>query len=268
MKVNPKLYAVADEVTPFETQLIDTDKEEGLNRKVELYLMDQFEGIKEEFVMRKGQFAVWSSTDNVNYRLFLENGYYDRVSPLYSQEVNKIWLDFYDTTDGISRKFSNYFVYPVMGVAIAACIASIFLSKYIQPYGSWIIIGVLAALFIAMIFVNMKIKKVVLNENTKARQLIIDHFGGNKFDELIELQKTYMDEYFENLYPKDETEENNSEAPAENTEANAEVEAIQNNEEVKNDDSVEKIESEEDKKEEIVSENVATEEVVESNDTK
>ena len=238
MKVNPKLYDVANDVTPFETQLIDTDKEEGLNRKVELYLMDQFEGIKEEFVMKKGQFAVWSSADNINYRLFLENGYYDRVSPLYSKEVNKIWLDFYDKTDAISRKFSNYFVYPVMGVAIAACIASIFLSKYIQPYGSWIIIGVLALLFIAMIFVNMKIKKVVLNENTKARQLIVDHFGGNKFDELIELQKSYMDEYYENLYPKDE-EENASNEDNKEAEALPEVkeEAKEATEEVKADEA-------------------------------
>ncbi len=213
MKINPKLYSVADEVTPLETQ-------ECGDRKVEIYLMDSFEGIKEEFVMKKGQFAVWSSMDSVNYRVFLEDGYYNRVKDLYTQPVNKIWLDFYDTTDAISRKFSNYFIYPLMGIAVVSCIVSIFLSKYMPSFVSWIIIGVLAVMFIAMIFVNMKIKKVILNENTKARQQIIDHFGGNRFDELIEMQKTYMDEYFENLYPEDKEEaEEKAEATAAPTEA-------------------------------------------------
>ena len=213
MRVNPKLYPVADEVTPFETQQWE-------NRKVEIYMMDSFEGIKEEFVNRKGQFAVWSSMDGENYRLFLEDGYYEEVKELYSEPVNRIWLEFYDTTDSISRKFSNYFIYPLMGVAIVACVLSVVLSGIMPSFVSWIIIGVLAAMFVAMIFVNMKVKKVVLNENTKARQKIIDHFGGNRFDELIEMQKSYMDDYFRKLNPED------NEVEAEN-EATEEIEAVE-----------------------------------------
>lgn len=244
MRVNPKLYPVADEVTPYETQTWE-------NRKVEIYLMDSFEGIKEEFVIKKGQFAVWSSMDGENYRLFLENGYFERVKELYTEPVNKIWLDFYDTTDGISRKFSNFFIYPLMGVAVIACVLSIFLSQYMPSFVSWIIIGVLAAMFVAMIFVNMKVKKVVLNENTKARQKIIDHFGGNRFDELIEMQKAYMDEYFENLYPEDkeESEENNEaaeiEAPKEEAEAVEEVKEENTSDEAKEESAEAAVETEE-----------------------
>ena len=216
MRINPKLYNVADEVTPYETQEFD-------DKKVELYMMDSFEGIKEEFVIKKGQFAVWSSADGTNYRVFLENGYYDAVKDLYSQRVNQIWVDFYDKTDSISNKFSRFFVYPLMGVAIVACILSIVLQKQIGPIGSWIIIGVLAAMFIAMIFVNMKIKKVIVKENAKSRQLIVDHLGENRFDELIELQKSYMDQYFQNLYPED----------AENKEAEEENSAEEANEKIK-----------------------------------
>ena len=221
MKINPKLFAVADEVEPIEVQEFD-------ERKIEIYSMDQFEGIKEEFVMRKGQFAVWSSVDGVNYRLFLEDGYHKRVAELYSTQVNRTWVNFYDITDGISKKFSNYFVYPLMGVAVVACVLSIFLSKYMPSWTSWVIIGVLAVMFIAMIFVNMKIKKVVLNENTKARQEIIDYLGEGKFDALIEAQKSYMDEYYENLYPKNEEE--TSEETVETAEENKEEEAPAQNE--------------------------------------
>ena len=105
-----------------------------------------------------------------------------------------------------------------MGVAVLACVLSIFLNQYMPSWASWVIIGVLAVMFVAMIFVNMKIKKVVLKENTKARQEIIDYLGEAKFDALIEAQKSYMDEYFENLYPKAEDEENT------NVEENAAVE--------------------------------------------
>ncbi len=221
MKINPKLFAVADGLEPIEVQEFD-------ERKIEIYSMDQFEGIKEEFVMKKGQFAVWSSVDGVNYRLFLEDGYQKRVAELYSAKVNRTWVNFYDTTDAISKKFSNYFVYPLMGIAVLACVLSIFLSKYMPSWTSWVIIGVLAVMFIAMIFVNMRIKKVVLNENTKARQEIIDYLGESKFDALIEAQKSYMDEYYENLYPKNEEDADNQ--AVENTEENKEVaEATENN---------------------------------------
>ena len=245
MRINAKLYPVADEVTPYETQTFD-------NKKVELFMMSSFEGIKEEFVIKKGQFAVWSSMDGLNYRLFLEDGYYDTVKELYSQTVNKIWLDFYDRTDAISGKFSKFFVYPLMAIAIAACVLSIVLQKQIGAIGSWIIIGVLALMFVAMIFVNMKIKKVIVNENAKSRQLIVDYFGGNRFDELIELQKSYMDEYFNKLNPVEE--ENTDSENAENTEntENVEVEEAATTEE-------NKAEEAEDKKEDTITEEETSE---------
>lgn len=237
MKINPKLFAVADGIEPIEVQEFD-------ERKIEIYSMDQFEGIKEEFVMKKGQFAVWSSVDGFNYRLFLEDGYKKKVGELYDPKVNRTWVNFYDTTDAISKKFSNYFVYPLMGVAVLVCILSIFLSQYMPSWASWVIIGVLAVMFIVMIFVNMKIKKVVLKENTKARQEIIDYLGENKFDELIEAQKSYMDEYYENLYPKDE------EAPVDET-------TDANNEEIK------EIEESEETKQEAVAEDTKEPEAIE-----
>ena len=238
MKINPKLFMVADGIEPIEVQEFD-------ERKIEIYSMEQFEGIKEEFVMKKGQFAVWSSVDGVNYRLFLEEGYRKEVSELYSEKVNRTWVNFYDTTDRISKKFSNYFVYPLMGVAVLACVLSIFLNQYMPSWASWVIIGVLAVMFVLMIFVNMKIKKVVLKENTKARQEIIDYLGENKFDALIEAQKSYMDKYYENLYPDDE------EAEAENVEAPA-------------NEITDKPEAEAEQKEDVVEENVAEENATEN----
>lgn len=196
MRINPKLYEVANEVTPSSVQEFD-------GRKVELYLMGDFNGIKEEFVIGKGQFAVWASVDGVNYRLFLEDGYYNEIKDLYSLPINKIWVEFWDKTDAISKKFSRYFIYPMMALAVIMCIVSLALSSFLGDWGTYIIIGALVVMFIAMIFVNYKTKKAIMNENVKSRDLIIKHFGEKKFDSLIDKQKEYMDTFFDNLYPED-----------------------------------------------------------------
>ena len=222
MKINPKLYEVANTVTPVDTQDI------GNGNKIEVYTMDQFTGIREEFVNNKGEFAVWSSIDGINYRIFLEDGYYEAVKDLYSQPVNKIWVEFWNKTDNISKKFSRFFIYPLMGVAIVLAVLAIVLSN--MPVFQYVVIGVLVLLFIAMIVVNFRTKKIITNESIKSRQLIIDLFGQDKFDNLTDTQKSYMDAYMDNLYgPIDENvEDEESKENVENNEENKEENVVEN----------------------------------------
>lgn len=195
MRINPKLFAVANEVTPVETQEFD-------NRKVELFYMDDFDGVKEEFI-NKGQFATWASEDGVNYRLFIEKGYYEAVGELYTLPINKIWVEFWDKTDVISKKFTRYVMIPIMIVSILVCFGSFLIPGNI---GQYIAIGVLVVAFIAMLFCNSKTKKAIMKENINSRDLIIQQLGQDRFDKLLDKQKEYMDEYYQNLYPEDEEE--------------------------------------------------------------
>lgn len=269
MRINPKLYAVAEGKTPVEVQEFD-------DRKIEVFLMDDLEGVKDEYVLGKGQFAVWSSVDGTNYRLYIENGYYQEVTPLYSQPVNKVWIEFWDVTDGISKKFSRFIIYPLMIIAVVLCVLSLVLQQYMGNWGSWVIIGVLILLFIIMIVSNSVTKKKIGEENIKSRQKIVEFFGQDEFNALIDKQKAYMDSYFENLYPQEEAtealaEEENADAKAldenvevaeEATEEAAEDEVVEEKAEEVKEDAVEAEEAKEEKVEEkeavVEEEKVAT----------
>lgn len=202
MRINPKLFAVANDVTPIETQEFD-------GRKVELFYMDDFDGVKEEFI-NKGQFATWASEDGVNYRLFIEKGYYEAVGELYAQPVNKIWVEFWDKTDVISKKFTRYVMIPIMIVSILVCIGSMWMGNV----GQYVAIAILVVAFIAMLFCNSRTKKAIVKENISSRDLIIQHLGQERFDKLLDKQKEYMDEYYQKLYPEDEEENTEEEAEA------------------------------------------------------
>lgn len=202
MRINPKLYAVAEGVTPIEVQSFD-------DRKVELYYMDDFDGVKEDFI-NKGQFAAWSSEDGVNYRVFIEKGYYEAVGELYSEPINKIWVEFWDKTEQISNKLSKKVMIPIMVISVIVCIGSMWLGNV----GQYIAIGILVVAFIVMLVVNSKTKKAIVAENIKSRDLIVKHLGQNRFDALLDAQKNYMDEYYQNLYPEDDEEETDNEVEA------------------------------------------------------
>jgi len=202
MRINPKLYSVAEGVTPIEVQSFD-------DRKVELFYMDDFEGVKEDFI-NKGQFAAWASEDGVNYRVFIEKGYYEAVGELYSEPINKIWVEFWDKTEQISNKLSKRVMIPIMVLSVIVCIGSMWLGNV----GQYIAIGILVVAFIVMLVINSKTKKAIVAENIKSRDLIVKHLGQNRFDALLDAQKNYMDEYYQNLYPEDEQEAEENETDA------------------------------------------------------
>ena len=219
MKVNVKLYNIVTEQLPLETQNID-------GRVVEIYRMDDFEKVKDEFI-RQGRFAVWSSVDGSNYRIFIESGYYDEFKELYSTAINKIWVDFWDACEKYSRDATFKITIPTTGVALAGCLlASVLPGLKGTDLGSYLSIGLVIVAFIVMMFSNSKAKRKIAEENVKSVDLIKKEIGEKRFEQLIEARKDYTDRYFAALYPEDEIEETESEEVAE-TEFVEEAEVIE-----------------------------------------
>lgn len=211
MRINPKMYFVPGEDQPFEVQEFD-------NRKIELFYMDDYEQILREQI-NKGKLAVWSSSDGVNYRLFLEKGFYETVKELYTPKINKIWVDFWDTSEKIQRKLTNLGLLPIGGVSIIVCVVCSMLGTDI---GNTISFIALIVAFLAMLIVNKTIKSKIYVANKESRDLIVKELGETKFDGLLDAQKEYIDAYYDALYQDDEevveTEEITTESNEEKSE--------------------------------------------------
>lgn len=201
MRINPKLYAAPTDEQPLDTQEFD-------ERKIEIYNMNNFPAVKEEFI-NKGRFAAWSSEDGKNYRVFIEEGYYNELQDLYTPAINKIWVDFWDTCESISRKSSYRVILPVTILAIAGCFGASFLPKEVSLY---VMIAVVVVAFGVMLFTNRFSKKKIYDANVASVEKIKEALNGeDKFNELMDKQKNYMDSYYAALYPEDEEDKEESE---------------------------------------------------------
>ena len=210
MKLNVKLYNVADETQPLEVQELE-------GRKIEIFNLNDFPQAKDEFI-NQGKFFVWSSVDGVNYRVFIEPGYYEVSKPLFTPYVNKIWTDFWDTCEAATRKTTYRVIIPVSAVALIGCIASSFIPS---PISTYISIALVIIAFICMVVSNRFTRKKINEANVTSVDLIKKEMGPKKFDEVLEARKNYMDAYYDSLYPEEDDEKDDvveeSAAPVEET---------------------------------------------------
>ncbi len=196
LKVNPRLYDISDP-----EKMIERQELEG--KTVELYTLNDYPDLLEEFTA-KGKFAVWSSYDGENYRIFIEEGYYAKLKALYSKPINKIWLDFWDECEKISKK-NNTVIIGIVGLVVLFLMVSEILLKNYRNVTNIVFIIFAALCVIGMIAFGKLSKQKIKMENAKSIDMIKKNLGDNKFENLLKAQRTYIDEYFQ--YEDEETED-------------------------------------------------------------
>ncbi len=184
MKINQRIFDYADPEKVME-------KQEFEKHSVEIYKLNDYPDIMTEFT-NKGKFAVWSSINGNDYHLYVEEGYYNKVTDLYTQKVNGIWLDFWDKCEKISNKF-RWVVFPL---TLLVVIAVFLISRFVPSISTYIIIGLAVVFFAAVLIYRRFANKAFTDANRESVQLIKDYLGEKKFEKLLENQRNYLDEFF------------------------------------------------------------------------
>lgn len=209
MKINKRIYSQIQS-EPFDVQQLAN------GGKIELHSLNSNEELY-NYYAPNAKFAVWSSEDGKNYRLLLEDGYYERMRELYTTRVNQTWTNFWDEVEKGRRKVMLSIFLPSVIIAfLAATLLMVFAKKLAElPNGNvwqYVIIGlILVGFIVTNVLTNKKIDKLIRIANDKALNDIKTVVGFKHFDELMEDQQAYYNEFFK----IEEDEEEQAEEPVE-----------------------------------------------------
>ena len=195
MKLNYKVYRQLTN-EPFLTQEID-------GKVIEFHYMNDTPFLFQ--YASRGRFAIWTS-DGMNYKVLIEQKYYEALEDFYKPEINKIWLGFLEGVSGLSKKINMLFIIPTLVLYVVIAGLATFLFK---EYTLQILLGMIVLVVISNMFQGRLVNKKVREENLKAQDLIRSQMGNENFDSLIKAQEDHYQEYFkfseENNVSQDET---------------------------------------------------------------
>lgn len=201
MRINERVFErLNGEAFEVQELAIKKPKEgETSKRKVELFYLDEYPDVLDEF-SRQGKFAVWSSVDGVNYRLAIEKGYYQTLKQLYGVDVNTIWTDFWDECSVISSNFTKKVVFPGTVLVILSLIIFYATLRNANPTLNNVLSIAVGAIYLFVVLVFRKLTTKKIGEaNQRAIDEIKKFLGANRFEELLDEQRKYIDDYTQRL---------------------------------------------------------------------
>ena len=183
MKLNYKIHQSL--LDPVETQ--DAD-----GKVVEVHYMNDTNYLAR--YAGKGQFSLWTSDGN-DFKLLIERGYYEELKPLFSATINGIWIRFFEKVQKIRQDLFRKIILPILAGALV--IISIFsFVPQLADFRMYVLLAMLVVVLFVNILQSSYMRKKVEAARTEAVGDIKDHLGINQFQELIQKQNDYYDNYF------------------------------------------------------------------------
>lgn len=216
MKINERVFEYFTG-EPFEVQELPS-------RKIELFYLNDYPVVLEEFA-NQGKFAIWSSVDGNNYRLGIEKDYYEKLRELYTKEVNEIWTNFWDEAQKAQSNYMTRVIVPGMVAVILIAIISYFtLGKVNATANNGVMIGVAVIYLFAILFFRKFTTAKINESHANSLDKIKKHLGENKFNDLLEEQRRFIDDYNQKLVEEADRLDAEFDAAEQNKEEDAAIE--------------------------------------------
>ena len=171
--------------------------QESENKRIEIHFMNDTPFFNQ--YANKGKLSVWSA-NGTTYKLLIEKGYYESVPEIYTASANEIWTSYLGLLVSMQRKFNYIF----LGVSLA--IIAIGLGISIPLENTWIGFGAVVIVLILSMVQNTFLRKRVNAENEKLQISIRDLVGDQRFNEVVERQQKYYNDFYK--VPEPAAEEN------------------------------------------------------------
>ncbi len=191
MKINKKYY-----------DYIDTEPNEVQNLElgtVQIYSMNDYPSIH-ELQKRNARFSMWINKGGNDYKLLVDDEYKNTLQGLYVPEVNNVWLEYYNNLDKEEKRARLTHQLPT-AIVFSLILVVVYYFLPLESTGKLIASVIL---LILVLLVNKALNKIVTKKVNILKDAALDKIGsliGQKnFDDLLNKQNKFLEDYYKKLY--------------------------------------------------------------------
>lgn len=187
MKINPKFYDLINK----EPKSVQETK----FGKIEIHSLNDYPYLYNMYISKRN-FTYWSNKGGSDYKLLIEDSFYEVMKDLYSKRVNENWLEFYEKIEKNRKKtlFAQYLPITLVSLVIMIVVSMLLSGTQFYLLGSGAV--VVAFFFITRVLSknNNSVFDSLRNEAVEKIKLIV---GVEHFDKLLDDQDSFIKKFYD-----------------------------------------------------------------------